>query len=217
MKIGGLTLTYPAGFFDAVRPSDNTVGSTSVQSMTATSSTPTATTGTRIIFTTANSIIITTTTTTIPKSTAFTITLSGLKTGPFAVAATFSSTTSIDLVAAEFAAPALGIISPGAKSIAYVPSSSQLPVSLIVGGFIALVIIVLVIKYAHVFIEKCKTTKRNMSKATNNEKRLLMNDFSIIPWNELEFESHFAPVSGNFGDVRKALWNGIPVAVKTLR
>jgi hypothetical protein len=108
----------------------------------------------------------------------------------------------------------------GGQSV-YAPSSAQFPVSLIigssVGGFIALVIIVLGIKYVRIFIEKYKTTKRNLAKAANNEKRLLMNDFSIIPEDELEFESHFAPVSGNFGDVRKALWNGIPVAVKTLR
>jgi hypothetical protein len=121
MKIGGLiTLTYPAGFFDAVKPSDNGAGSTSVPTMTAISSTPTATTGTQIIITTAVAGIA--------ADTTFTITLSGLKMG----AANVGSPTGItvqtntiwgDLTIASGGAPSGGIGST-VSSFSVAPSST---------------------------------------------------------------------------------------------
>jgi hypothetical protein len=92
---GTITLGFPTGWFDkSVTPADNAAGS--VPTLTATS----------VIA--DSSITVTTAVAPIPKATAFTITLTGLKTGPSAVAAgMFSVTTSADYVAAEVAAPAL--------------------------------------------------------------------------------------------------------------
>jgi hypothetical protein len=102
IAIGGkITLGFPTGWFDSSVAPAAAVKS-SVKDLTATFS-PIS----------ANSITITTAGAAILKNAAFTITLSGMKTGPSAVAAgTFSLTTSVDVVAAEFAGPALGATSP---------------------------------------------------------------------------------------------------------
>ena len=64
---------------------------------------------------------------------------------------------------------------------------------------------------------KKQQNKVKAAKPDESAKRQSMNEFLIIPDDELEYDSHFTPVSGNLGDVRKAIWHGIPVAVKTLR
>jgi hypothetical protein len=116
---------------------------------------------------------------------------------------------------------ATGLTIGGQSVLAPSSSQSQLPLSLIVGssvgGFLAFVIIVVIIKYARNFIEKYKQNKVNAARAEEIAKKLSMNEFLIISDDELEYDSRIQPVSGNFGDVRKAVWNGIDVAVKTLK
>jgi serine/threonine protein kinase len=67
------------------------------------------------------------------------------------------------------------------------------------------------------FLQRFKQNKANAARADEIAKKQSRNEFLIISDDELEYDSRFAPVSGNFGDVRKAMWHGIPVAVKTLK
>ncbi len=96
---GTITLNFPTGWFDtSATPAANTASSSSVATLTATSSIA------------SNKIIITTANAAIPVG-AFTITLTGLKTGATAVAAgKFGVSTSTDTVALEVDAPALGTV-----------------------------------------------------------------------------------------------------------
>jgi serine/threonine protein kinase len=99
-------------------------------------------------------------------------------------------------------------------------SSSQVPliVGISVGGFVALVVIGVLVKHARIFIGKYKQNKKKAARVDEITKKQSMNEFVKILDNEIEYDSSSKPIiSGNFGVVRKAIWNGIPVAVKTLK
>jgi len=95
---GKITLNYPAGFFAAVNPANNAAGSTSVATMTATS----------VI--TSNSFVITTAVVGIAATTAFRITLSGLKMGAAALSSTNGITVTTDADTTASAGVASGAI-----------------------------------------------------------------------------------------------------------
>jgi hypothetical protein len=96
---GSIVFGFPTGWFDKTVAPGNTTSS--VTGLTTTSAID------------DNSITLTTASAAIPTTAVFTITLSGLKTGPSAVAAgKFSLATSVDVVAAEVDAPALTATAP---------------------------------------------------------------------------------------------------------
>jgi serine/threonine protein kinase len=64
------------------------------------------------------------------------------------------------------------------------------------------------------FHNENKTKAATVDKMKQNH---LMHQFLDIPEAAIQFDSRFASISGNFGDIHKGVWNGIPVAVKTLR
>jgi serine/threonine protein kinase len=107
----------------------------------------------------------------------------------------------------------------GGQSVNMPVSSSQLPliIGASIGGFILVVMIFVATKKACVL----RTTyNENMSKAATVEdlkQKHLMHQFLDIHEADIQFDSSFAPISGSFGDIRKGVWNGIPVAVKTLK
>jgi len=99
-------------------------------------------------------------------------------------------------------------------------SSSQVPliVGISVGGFVVLVIIGVLVRHARIFIGKYKQNKNKAARVDEIAKKQSMNEFVKILDNEIEYDSSSKPIiSGNFGVVRKAIWNGIPVAVETLK
>jgi len=125
---GRISLGFPTGWFDrTVTPANNAAGTSSVPTLTASS----------VIA--GNSITITTAVADIAAVTAFTITLTGLKTGPSAVAAgVFSVATSADFAAAEVTAPAL-TNAPTPTPAAATASSAAVSVLALLACLIALI------------------------------------------------------------------------------
>jgi len=107
----------------------------------------------------------------------------------------------------------------GGQSVNVPVSSSQMPliIGASVGGFIFVVIIIVATKKARDLRETYNENKTKAATVDQMKQKNLMHQFLDIPEAEIQFDSSFAPISGNFGDIRKGVWNGIPVAVKTLR
>jgi len=100
-------------------------------------------------------------------------------------------------------------LSVGGQAVDTPSSTSELPmiVGSGVGGSVAFVVIIVLMYYLRGYIVK------NKQKKTQGEIVKFLN----ISEDEIVFDKDFKPVSGNFGDVRKGAWNGVSVAVKTMR